>query len=29
MVITFRDGKIRDMQECDSRREAKRFASTH
>ena len=29
MVITFRDGKIRDVQECDSRREAKRFASTH
>jgi hypothetical protein len=26
VVITFRDGKIRDMQECSSRQEAERFA---
>jgi len=26
VVITFRDGKIRDMQECASRSEAERFA---
>jgi hypothetical protein len=26
VVITFRNGKIRDMQECASRREAERFA---
>lgn len=29
VVITFRDGKIRDMQECASRREAKQFAGRH
>jgi hypothetical protein len=29
VVITFRDGKIRDMQECASQREAERFASRH
>jgi len=26
VVITYRDGKIRDMQECGSRSEAERFA---
>ena len=26
VVITFRDGKIRDMQECASQREAEQFA---
>lgn len=29
VVITFRDGKIRDMQECGSQREAEQFASRH
>jgi len=29
VVITFRDGKIRDMQECASPREAERYASRH
>jgi len=29
VVITFRDGKIRDMQECASRREAEQYASRH
>jgi hypothetical protein len=29
VAITFRDGKIRDMQECASRREAEQFASRH
>jgi hypothetical protein len=29
VVITFRDGKIRDMQECASQRETERFASLH
>ena len=28
-VITFRDGKIIDMQGCSSRREAERFAHRH
>jgi hypothetical protein len=28
-VITFRDGKIRDLQGCRSRREAQRFARRH
>jgi hypothetical protein len=29
VVITFRDGKITDMQECASQREAERYASRH
>jgi hypothetical protein len=29
VVITFRDGKIRDMQECASRREVEQYASRH
>jgi hypothetical protein len=28
-VITFRDGKITDMQSCRNRREAERFARRH
>jgi ketosteroid isomerase-like protein len=29
VVITFRDGKIADMQDCATRREAERFARRH
>ena len=29
VVITFQDGRIRDMQECASQREAEQFARRH